>query len=188
MFLPHVAFFANSVGRVKDCRETIVILRSSVQICLKGFFPYIFVMHAVIDFFIVYEGLVTWPLYTMLNSLLKGRTKTPSCSFIRASSATPRWPVTARSRCRHLVDKLPFAQTSLGMRFKARLACRDTPFNHLDAIAKQHNQDFEDAMTLQDKWKADRKMIQAIDKLPRKKTWTEAIVRQTMQAKLCFKM
>lgn len=70
------------------------------------------------------------------------------------------------------------------MRFKARLACGDTPFNHLDAIAKQQ----KDAMTLQDKWKADRKMIQAIDKLPRKKTWTDAIVRQTMQAKLCLKM
>jgi len=40
----------------------------------------------------------------------------------------------------------------------------------LDQIAKQHDIDYSRAKNLQDKWKADTKMIQAIDRLPGKKT------------------
>jgi len=39
----------------------------------------------------------------------------------------------------------------------------------LDQIAKQHDIDYSRAKNLQDKWKADTKMIQAIDRLPGKK-------------------
>jgi len=43
----------------------------------------------------------------------------------------------------------------------------------LDKIAKQHGIDYSKARNLQDKWKADTKMIKAIDKLPGKKTLPE---------------
>ena len=51
----------------------------------------------------------------------------------------------------------------------------------------QHDQDYEAATSLRDKWKANRKMIKTID-LPGDKTWTESIVRRIMQAKLCLKL
>jgi len=41
---------------------------------------------------------------------------------------------------------------------------------------------------LQDKWKADTKMIQAIDRLPGKKTKTERVVKKIMQAKKRLKL
>ena len=43
-------------------------------------------------------------------------------------------------------------------------------------IAKQHDIDYSCARNIQDKWKADDKMIRAINTLPGKNTWTEAIV------------
>ena len=46
----------------------------------------------------------------------------------------------------------------------------------LDRIAKQHDIDYSRARNIQDKSKADDKMIRAINTLPGKKTWTEAIV------------
>ena len=75
-----------------------------------------------------------------------------------------------------------------GTHLKARLSRGDAPINRLDAIAQQHDQDYETATCLRDKWKADRKMIKAIDTLPGDKTWTESIVRRIMQAKLCLKL
>ena len=45
---------------------------------------------------------------------------------------------------------------------------RDPGKNQLDCIAKQHDIDYFRAKNLQDKWVADTKMIQAINKLPGK--------------------
>ena len=60
--------------------------------------------------------------------------------------------------------------------------------NRLDKIAKQHDIDYSHARNLQDKWKADTKMIQAIDRLPGKKTKTERVVKKIMQAKKRLKL
>ena len=59
----------------------------------------------------------------------------------------------------------------------------DPSINRLDRISKQHNIDYSRARNIQDKWKADDKMIRAINTLPGKKTWTEAIIKKIMQAK-----
>jgi len=55
-------------------------------------------------------------------------------------------------------------------------------------VAKQHDIDYAKAKTLQDKWKADTKMIKAIDKLPGCETMTERIVKKIMQAKKRLKL
>ena len=75
-----------------------------------------------------------------------------------------------------------------GTKFKKRLARGDPGINRLDRIAKQHVIDYSKAANIRDKWKADAKMIKAIDKLPGKKTWTEAIVKTIMQTKKALKM
>ena len=74
-----------------------------------------------------------------------------------------------------------------GTKLKKRLARGDPGINRLDRIAKQHDIDYSKAKNLQDKWKADTKMIKAIDKLPRK-TVTERIVKRIMQTKKRFKL
>ena len=48
--------------------------------------------------------------------------------------------------------------------------------------------DYSRARNIQDKWKADDKMIGAIQALPGKKTWTEALVKKIMQAKRKLKL
>ena len=48
--------------------------------------------------------------------------------------------------------------------------------------------DYDKAKNLRDKWKADTKMIKAIDALPGKKTKTEKIVKRIMQAKKLVKV
>ena len=70
-----------------------------------------------------------------------------------------------------------------GMHLAKRLKRGDPGINRLDQIAKQHDIDYSRAKNLQDKWKADTKMIQAIDRLPGKKTKTEHVVKKIMQAK-----
>ena len=60
-----------------------------------------------------------------------------------------------------------------GTKLKKRLKRGDPGINRLDRIAKQHDIDYSHAKNLQDKWKADAKMIHAIDKLPGSKTLTE---------------
>ena len=60
--------------------------------------------------------------------------------------------------------------------------------NRLDRIAKQRVIDYSRAHNLQDKWKADDKIICAIQSLPGKKTWTEAIVKKIMQTKRKLKL
>ena len=64
----------------------------------------------------------------------------------------------------------------------------DPGINRLDQIAKQHDIDYSRAKNLQDKWKADTKMIQAIDRLPGKKTKTERVVKKIMQTKKRLKL
>ena len=75
-----------------------------------------------------------------------------------------------------------------GTKLKKRLARGDPGINRLDRIAKQHDIDYSRAKNLQDKWKADTKMIKAIDKLPGKKTMTERMIRKIMQVKKRLKM
>jgi len=76
----------------------------------------------------------------------------------------------------------------LGTKLAKRLKRGDPGINRLDKIAKQHDIDYSHAQNLQDKWKADTKMIKAIDRLPGKKTMTERIVKRIMQAKKRFKL
>ena len=75
-----------------------------------------------------------------------------------------------------------------GTHLAKRLKRGDPGINRLDQIAKQHDIDYSRAKNLQDKWKADTKMIQAIDKLPGKKTKTERVVKKIMQAKKRLKI
>ena len=75
-----------------------------------------------------------------------------------------------------------------GTKLKKRLKRGDPGINRLDKIAKQHDIDYSKAKNLQDKWKADTKMIESINKLRGKKTMTERIVRKIMQAKKRFKL
>ena len=75
-----------------------------------------------------------------------------------------------------------------GTKLEQRLKCGDPGINRLDCIAKQHNIDYSKAKNLRDKWTADMKMINAINKLPGRKTMTERIVKRIMQAKKRLKM
>ena len=75
-----------------------------------------------------------------------------------------------------------------GTHLKKRLARGDPGINRLDRIAKQHDIDYSKAKNLRDKWKADTKMIKAIDRLPSKKTKTERVIKRVMQAKKKLKL
>ena len=75
-----------------------------------------------------------------------------------------------------------------GTKLAMRLKRGDPAINRLDKIAKQHDIDYSHAKNLRDKWKADTKMIKAIDKLPGSKTMTEKIVKRIMQAKKKLKL
>ena len=75
-----------------------------------------------------------------------------------------------------------------GTKLEKRLKRGDPGINQLDRIAKQHDIDYSRAKNLQDKWKADEKMIKAIDRLPGKRMMTERIVKKIMQAKKRLKL
>ena len=75
-----------------------------------------------------------------------------------------------------------------GTRLKERLRRGDRGKNRLDELAKIHDIDYSKAKNLQDKWKADDKMIRAISKLPGKKTKQERIVKAIMQTKRKLKL
>ena len=75
-----------------------------------------------------------------------------------------------------------------GTKLKKRLKRGDPGINRLDKIAKQHDIDYSKAKNLRDKWKADTKMIQSINKLPGRKTMTERVVKRIMQAKKKLKL
>ena len=75
-----------------------------------------------------------------------------------------------------------------GTHLKKRLTRGDPNINRLDRIAKQHHTDYSKAPNLRDKWKADEKIIKAIDRFPGKKTNAERIVKGMMQAKNMLKL
>ena len=75
-----------------------------------------------------------------------------------------------------------------GTKLKKRLARGDKGKNRLDRIARQHDIDYSKAKDLNDKWKADTKMIKAIERLPGKKTMTERIVKRIMKTKKQLKL
>ena len=93
-----------------------------------------------------------------------------------------------------VITKLPFEfhppgyqYLGPGTRLKMRLKRGDPGKNRLDRIAKQHDIDYGKAKTLQDKWKADAKMIKSIDKL-NNKTLTEKITKKIIQIKKRLKL
>ena len=75
-----------------------------------------------------------------------------------------------------------------GTHLQKRLKRGDKGINRLDEIAKKHDIAYSKAKNLQDKWKADDKMIPTITKLPGKKTMTEHMVKKIMQAKRKLKL
>ena len=75
-----------------------------------------------------------------------------------------------------------------GMHLKKRLKRGYPGINRLEKIAKQHDIDYSQAKKIQDKWKADAKMVKTINPLPGKKSWTKAIVKRIMQAKQKIKL
>ena len=74
------------------------------------------------------------------------------------------------------------------MHLQKRLNRGDPGINRFNKIAKTHDIDYAKAKNLQDKWKADDKMIRAISNLPGKKKKTERIVKKIMQIKRKFKL
>ena len=70
-----------------------------------------------------------------------------------------------------------------GTKLSNRLKRGDPGINRLDKNIKQHDIDYSLAKNLRDKWQADTKMINAIDKLPGNKTLIEKIVKRILQAK-----
>ena len=66
---------------------------------------------------------------------------------------------------------------------KKRLKRGDPGKNRLDRIAKQHDIDYSKAKNIRDKWKADEKMVKAIDRLPGKKSVMERVARGIIKTK-----
>ena len=66
----------------------------------------------------------------------------------------------------------------------------DPGVGRLDKIVKQYDIDYSHAQNLQDMWKADAKMIKAIEVRvegpSNKKTMTERLVKRIMQAKKTY--
>ena len=75
-----------------------------------------------------------------------------------------------------------------GTHLEKRLQRGDSGVNRLDELAKIHDIDYSMARSIKDKWKADDKMIRAIQNLPGKKTKQERIVKKIMQAKRKLKL
>ena len=73
-------------------------------------------------------------------------------------------------------------------RLKKRLQRGDAGINRLDKIAKQHDIDYARAKTKEDKWKADKKMVKAIENLPGKKSLTERVVKNIIKVKRRLKV
>ena len=71
---------------------------------------------------------------------------------------------------------------------KKRLARGDPGINRLDRIAKQHDIDYSNANNIRDKWKADQKMVNAIDALPGRKSLLEKVSRHIIAAKRKLKL
>ena len=88
----------------------------------------------------------------------------------------------------HQISLPGYQNLGAGTHLKKRLKQGDPGVIRLDKIAKQHDIDYSRAQSLADKWKADTKMIKAIDKLAGSKTLTERIVKRVMQAKKRLKL
>lgn len=73
------------------------------------------------------------------------------------------------------------------MHLGKRLKRGDPGINRLDRLAKQHDIDYSEAKNIQDKWKADEKMIANINKF-KNKNMTERVVKRIMQAKKMLKL
>ena len=70
-----------------------------------------------------------------------------------------------------------------GTKLEKRLKRGDPGKNRLDRIAKQHDTDYSKARNIRDKWKADEKMVKAIDRLPGRKTAMERVARGIIKTK-----
>ena len=70
-----------------------------------------------------------------------------------------------------------------GTKLEKRLKRGDLGKNRLDRIAKQHDIDYSKAKNIRDKWKADEKMVKAIDRLPGKKSVMERVARGIIKTK-----
>ena len=66
---------------------------------------------------------------------------------------------------------------------KKRLDRGDQGINRLDRIARQHDIDYSKAESLEDKWKANDKMVASIKNLPGKKSMMEHLARYIIQTK-----
>lgn len=75
-----------------------------------------------------------------------------------------------------------------GTFLKKRLARGDPGINRLDRIAKQHDTDYSNAKNIRNKWKADLKMVNAIDALPGRKSPMEKLSRNIIATKRKFKL
>ena len=75
-----------------------------------------------------------------------------------------------------------------GTKLDKRLKRGDKGKNRLDRIARQHDIDYKHSKNLQDKHRADRKMVQAIEKLPGRKSLLEHASKKMIQAKLALKL
>ena len=75
-----------------------------------------------------------------------------------------------------------------GTKLEKRLKRGDPGVNRLDRIAKQHDIDYSRAKNLQDKRKADAKMIKAIERLPGKETMTERVVKKNYASQETFEV
>ena len=64
-----------------------------------------------------------------------------------------------------------------GTFLKKRLDRGDHGINRLDRIARQHDIDYSKAKSLEDKWKADDKMVASIKNLPGKKSMMDHLAR-----------
>ena len=71
---------------------------------------------------------------------------------------------------------------------KKRLDRGDQGINRLDRIARQHDIDYFKAKSLEDKWKADDKMVASIKNLPGKKSMMEHLARYIIQTKKQLKL
>ena len=72
-----------------------------------------------------------------------------------------------------------YKYTGPGTHLAKRLKRGDPGINRLDKIAKQHDIDYSRTKTLEEKWKADTKMIKAIDRLPGREDMTERVVKKS---------
>ena len=75
-----------------------------------------------------------------------------------------------------------------GTRLAEQLKRGDPGINRLDRIAKQQDIYYSRAKNLRDKWKADEKMVKAIEHLPGHHAMTERIVKRIMQTKKTLKL